>query len=146
MADRIRTGTVEIIGLGDLNRALKELGPQFKGQMRKTNKVVANFVASDARSAAQAQGGVLAHMAPSIKATAGATSAGVSLGGPAHPEGPGAEFGGGRRATTQQFQPWRGTGAGAGYAVYPSIRRDEDRIQLEYLKGADALIRKAGLA
>lgn len=138
---RIKTGLVEVKGMAELNKALKELGPEFKGEMRKANKTVADFVAADAKAAAYTIGGVAAHVAPSIKATAGAQSAGVSFGGPAYPMAGGAEFGSQR---FKQFKEWRGNGFDAGYFAYPSIRHDADRIETEYGKAIDDLIRKAG--
>jgi hypothetical protein len=135
---------VQVEGLVELNKALKDLGDEFKGEMRRTNKGVADFVATDARAGASAAGSTLAHIAPSIKASAGALSAGVSLGGPAYPMAAGAEFGAG--PDLPQFKPWRGNGQGAGYAVYPAIRANADRIESEYGEAADRLIKKAGLA
>ena len=39
----------------------------------------------------------------------------------------GAEFGGKRRTTTQQFPSWRGSGSGAGYFLYPTARASGKR-------------------
>lgn len=140
---RIRTDDgIRVEGLVELNNALKEFGDEFKGEMRKTNKVVADIVAKDARAAATSLGSTAAHVAYSIRASAGAQFAGVSLGDPA---AAGAEFGGGRRPTTQQFQPWRGNGENAGYFLYPTIRRDADKIETEYKQGLERLLRKTGL-
>ena len=115
---RIRTGFIQVDGLRELDAALKSLGPELRKELRTTNKAVATLVANDARSAAYSIGGVAAHVAPSIKASAGTQSAGVALGGPAYPMAGGAEFGAGQdrmrdRRTGQyigfrQFQPWRG--------------------------------------
>lgn len=139
---RIRTGMVQVDGLRELNKALKDMGPELKGELRKTNKTVADFVAVDAKSAAYSVGGVAAHVAPSIKASAGAESAGVSLGGGRYPMAGGAEFGSNK---FKQFKPWRGNGSDAGYFVYPAIRQDADRIETEYGVAMDRLLRKANL-
>lgn len=140
---RIRSGTVAVEGLTELNRALRRMGPEFPKEMRAVNKTVAEFVANDARSNAYSLGGVAAHVAPSIKASAGTTSAGVAFGGPSWPMAGGAEFGSIRY---KQFQPWRGNGPDAGYFVYPAIRQDADRIEDEYTEAVDDLIKKVGLA
>lgn len=46
----------------------------------------------------------------------------------------GAEFGGQKRPTTQQFRPHKGT---RGYWFFPTIRRDEKRIIRLWLGGVD---------
>lgn len=138
---RIRTGDVKIEGLKQLNKALKELGPDFPREMRKVNKEVATGVKDHAIRNAMSLGGVAAHVVPSIKASAGVNSAAVALGGTAHPAAGGAEFGGQRRPTTQQFKPW----SHAGYFLYPAIREDADEIHDDYLGALDDLIHRAGL-
>jgi hypothetical protein len=142
---RIRTGDVKIEGLRQLNKSLKELGPEFPKEMRKVNKEVAGGVAEHAIRNAHSLGGVAAHVVPSIKASAGVNSAAVALGGLAHPAAGGAEFGGQRRPTTQQFKPWRGAGSNAGYFLYPAIREDADEIYNDYLEALDDLVHRAGL-
>lgn len=136
---------VQVHGLNELNRALRELGPGLQRELKGANLDVARFVADDAESAARSLGGVAAKAAPSIKAAARNVAAGVSFGGSSAPYAMGAEFGGGRRSTTQQFKPWRGSGSGAGYFVYPTIRRDAERIEDEYGEAIDDLLRKVGL-
>jgi hypothetical protein len=139
---RIKTGAVQVDGLVELNRALKVMGGDLPKELRAANKAVATFVTADAKSAAESLGGVAALVAPSIKASAGATSAGVAFGGPAYPMAGGAEFG---AYQYPQFHPWRGNGPGAGYFVYPAIRQDVDRIETEYHNALEHLIAKAGL-
>jgi hypothetical protein len=82
---------------------------------------------------------VAAKTAPSVKASAGQVLAGVSFGGPEAPWGPGAEFGGQGRPTTQQFQPHLGR---QGYFVYPTIRENSEDIENRWLEAADDLIKK----
>lgn len=141
-AQRIKTGAVEVHGLAELNRALKKVEGGTPNALREANKKVATTVATKARGRAAAAGSTLAHVAPSIRAVAGATSAGVSGGGAAFPMFGGAEFGSIRY---KQFQPWRGNGPDAGYAVYPTIRDEAPNITEEYREVLDTLIRKAGL-
>ena len=134
--------TIRVDGIKELNAALRDFGGEFKGEMRRTLKPIADMVADDARGAANSLGSTAAHVAPSIKSSAGAQFAAVTLN---HPAGAGAEFGGRGRPTTQQFQPWRGNGENAGYFVWPTIRKDAPRIEEKASEGLDRLIKKAGL-
>lgn len=142
---KFRTGAVEVTGLRELNKALKELGPEFPKEMRKTNKSVADEVRNDARGKALSLGGVAAKTAPTLKSSSGTNSAGVSLGGTTAPWAAGAEFGGGRRSTTRQFKPWRGSGPDAGYFVYPTIRENADDIVDAYNEAIGDLLQRVGL-
>lgn len=141
---RIQTGTVRVEGLRELSKALKQLEDKNLGkELQKANKAAATTVAKDATGAAYSLGSTAAHVAPSIKASAGRMSASVSIGGASHPAAAGAEFGGQGRPTTMQFQPWRGAGSNAGYFLYPTIRRDADKIVEEYTAALDELLGKA---
>lgn len=150
---KIKTDTVQVEGLAELNKALKSLGPDMQKKLVAANRNVAQFVASDARGAAQALGGVAGHVAPSIKAVGGGRSAGVAFGGARYPMAPGAEFGAGQGLTRKrssgsylgfnQFDEWRGNGQDAGYFVYPTIRQDADRIESEWTKSVDELLKEA---
>lgn len=133
---------LRVDGIVELSKALKEISPELRKELRLANKSVAQFVADDSRAAAYSLGGVAALVAPSIKASAGQAFAGVSFGGSEYPMAGGAEFGSIRYP---QFQPWRGNSSDAGYFVYPSIRHDSDRIATEYTAAMDTLLRKAGL-
>jgi len=142
-SQRIKTGAIEVHGLRELDRALKMVESDTPNALRDTNKKVAEKVTSSARGRAAALGGVAAHVAPSLKATAGARSAGVAGGGAWYPMFGGAEFGSIRYP---QFQPWRGSGSDAGYFLYPAIRDEVPHIEDEYREALNELIRKAGLA
>lgn len=135
-------GGIRIEGLNEVVARLKALDVGAEVGIRLANKEAATSVAQGAASAASALGGVAAHSAPAIKASAGIKSAGVALGSDAYPMALGAEFGGGRRPTTQQFEPWRGH---EGYFLYPTIRRDSERINETYRDALDRVIREAGL-
>lgn len=147
---------VRVQGLNEVNRALRELGGrELQKELKATGLEVAEDVADDATSKALALGGVAAKTAPSIKASARFTGAGVSIGGAAYPFAGGAEFGAGqdkirrRKSGTyvgyRQFEPWRGNGSGAGYFVYPAIRDNSDHIAEDYLGAVEQLARKHGL-
>lgn len=139
---RIRTGDVKVEGLAALNRQLKALGPEFQKELKKASLSVASFVADDARAAAYAQGGVAAHVAPSIVAKGYTTSAAVAFGGTGFEMAGGAEFG---SLKYKQFKVWRGNSSDAGYFLYPAIRQDSDRIVTEYTDALDDLIDRLGL-
>lgn len=141
---RVRRGDgVRVDGIRELSLALRRVDPALQREMRRMNLNIADFVADDARSAALSLGGVAAHVAPSIKKSAGADWAGVSFGGPAYPMAGGAEFGAYRY---KQFKPWLGNDESAGYFIYPAIRSDADRIETEAGHALDRMIQKAGLA
>lgn len=147
MARRSAVGAVgvNVEGLEELSKALKQMDNGLDKELRKAGREVAKFVTADAKGAAAGLGSTAAKSAPSLRASAGAAYAGVSLGGGGYPFALGAEFGGRGRPTTQQFQPWRGSGEGAGYFLYPTILRDQQRIEDEYGQALDDVIRKAGL-
>lgn len=131
-------------GLNELNRALRALGKDVQGELKKAHKDVADTVTEDAQGRAYGLGSTAALVAPGLASFGGTTSAGVRLGG--HPAAMGAEFGGRGRPTTQQFQPWRGSGSGAGYFLFPAIRANADRITETYEGMVDDLLRKHDLA
>lgn len=133
---------VNVEGLAQLREALKAVSGDAAKELSAAGKDVAQFVAEDARGAALGLGGVAAKIAPSIKAAAAAGGGAISLGGTAYPMAAGAEFGGQGRPTTQQFKPHLGR---TGYAVYPTIRRDADRIESEFGSAIDDLMRKYDL-
>lgn len=133
---------VNVRGLAELNRTLKQLGPEVQAELKAANVEVGDMVAEDARSIAYDLGGVAAKVAPSIGSTRTQAGAGVSFGGVAYPFAGGAEFGSYRY---KQFRPWRGSGEGAGYMVYPAIRQDSDKIANTYMERIDDLMRKYDL-
>ena len=141
---KVKSGAgVRVEGLDELNRTLRALGGrEFQAELRAAGKEIATEVASDATGKAYSLGGVAAHVAPSISASAGFTSAGVSFGGAAHPAAMGAEFGGQGRPTTQQFKPFRGH---EGYFVYPAIRDNSEEIERTYLAAVDNILKRHGL-
>lgn len=142
---RIKAGGeegVRVEGLNELILRLKALETGSEVGIRLANKAAASLVASGAMSAAQSLGGVAAHVAPSIKASAGIKSGSVSFGGDSFLMGAGAEFGGRGRPTTQQFSPWTGH---TGRFVFPTIRRDRAEIDTTYREALDRIIKEAGL-
>lgn len=130
-------------GLADFLRDLKEIDPKLARALGQVNKAAADLIAGKARSAASSHGSTLAHAAPSIRAAADQKRSKIFLGGPGHPEALGAEFGGQRRPTTQQFEPWRGSDHNAGYALFPAIREGQDAWVALYDRSLQQLFRSA---
>jgi hypothetical protein len=125
--------------IAGLNRALRSLPKEATEQLRTASKGIAQMVADEARGRAIRVGGVARHVAPTITATRDRVPA-IKMGGSGRlPRGGvvgdviwGAEYGGQRRPTTQQFQPWRGSSRGAGYFLWPAIRARSDDIDERY--------------
>lgn len=139
---------IESADLKRLRADLKNLAPEARDELNHEIHDVAQDVASGAQRRAEALGGVAAKTAPSVKATTerrNALTAGVGLGGATAPWAAGAEFGGGARPTTQQFQPYRGSGEGAGYFLYPTIRDEAEHIEDRYLGALDRAFRREDL-
>jgi len=134
-----------------LNKALRRLPKEATEQLRGASREIATFVASDARGLAVHVGGIARHVAPTIQSTRDRVPV-VRMGGSGRLPTSGhnysrsrsgsrqtigdviwgAEYGGGARPTTRQFLPWRGSSTGAGYFLWPTIRRDSDRIHDAY--------------
>jgi hypothetical protein len=139
--------------IAGLNRALRSLPKLAHAELRTASGVIASDIAAEAAGMAQRVGGVARYVAPTIKARRGDKPA-VQMGGTALLPGRGgrannanqrignvmwgAEFGGQRRDTTQQFQPWRGNKRGAGYFLWPTVRINSDDIMERY---SEALLR-----
>lgn len=138
-----RTGDIQVTGLAELSRALKGLDKGLAKELRLANKEVATDVVRGATGRGLALGGVAAKTAPTLKVAAGQSSAAVVLDAATYPWAGGAEFGGQRRSTTMQFQPWRGAGPDAGYFVYPEIREGSDERAATYEERVDRLLKRA---
>lgn len=114
MSVRRRVYTIE-----GAQKALRSLPKHLQKEMRQASKDIAGDVATHAGGAARAQGGVAGHVAPSIKARTDRYPV-IEMRGPAIL---GAEFGGGARPRTRQFEPHRGT---RGYFLFPTVRERGD--------------------
>lgn len=152
MGNTIRSRTLKVDGLRELNRSLRAIGPEAQVELKEASRKVAQFVADDAKAAAMSLGGLAEKTAPSIKPVGGVNGAGVAFGGARYPFGGVAEFGAYATKRTgwyankplgkPQFEPWRGNDRGAGYFVYPSIRQDEDRIFTEFTDAVDGILKR----
>lgn len=119
---RARQQSVKVEGLDQLEADLKRAAAELPDDIKKANQGLSRDVAKTARARAKGLGSTAAHAAGGIGAAGGSSAAAVMLKASSVPEILGAEFGGRRRPTTQQFQPWRGSGESAGYFLYPTIR------------------------
>ena len=131
-------GFVRVTGIRDLQRALRDVADDLPKELGLANQKVAQHIVDEATSAAEALGPLWARAAESMKAARKQRVAAINFGGARHPEALGAEFGAGQnvlRNTSRgvipgwnQFPPWRGSDTGAGYFLFPTIRREGDRI------------------
>jgi hypothetical protein len=144
-----KSSGINVIGLKELQRELKNLDADWPKELRKANKEAAEMVATRARRSFARGRGVAPKVVPSIRALAQARSAAVKIGGQRFPFAMGAEFGGGKyrkgRPTsaggyTTQFLPHRGK---RGYHLYPTLRDSTDEVVDIYGDLVDALTRRA---
>ncbi len=153
MAGKSRTVTRNagfyVEGWSAFVKELKAAGEGVDQELRERFKGVAEEVAAEARQAAEGRHPVARHprarpsqrqhwadLVGTIRAGATARTPHVAVGSARVPWALGQEFGGGRRATTRQFPPWRGNGEGAGYFLWPTIRENRE----EMLEAADAAV------
>lgn len=145
--------TTTYTSVAGLNRALRKVPKEATAKLRDAAQGIAEDIARKAQARAQAEGGVAALVAPTIRAGRDRVPL-VRMGSSAKlPEsGPGWERDrGGDRQTIGdvmwgaefgairwlQFEPWRGNGTGAGYFLWPTVRGESDAIGERY---SDALL------
>lgn len=151
---------VKVVGLRELIKDLRAVDATLPKQLQQAGKAIAEEVAAATRAAATAQGGVAAKAAPAYRASATQREASIRIDAKKYPYAFGAEFGGGkyrvgrptpgnrvgqglRPGYTTQFRAWRGSSAGAGYALWPTIRRMRAEIERRYLGAIDAATAEA---
>ena len=147
---------IRIDGLQELLKGLRAEDESLVDIVKVANGKVAKLVRDKASVQAASlgrRGAVRA--AATMKATQSLQSATLKLGNKNTPGALGEEFGAYRnltRAVTRrnrhvtvlgwrQFQPWRGSGAGAGYFLWETIRNNRDEIRDTYLAELDRLHR-----
>lgn len=140
---------VEVQGLKPVLRTLTKLGPELNREIREAAGEIAADEAVRVRQAAAAS--------DKLSAAVGATVAprrdrlpAIAAGGAkrlpvkGRPKASqvvfGAEFGGRKRKTTQQFRPHLKK---TGYWMWPTIREDQERMLIRWTEAANAAIRKA---
>jgi hypothetical protein len=136
-----RTG-VEVRGLDQFRKELRQLDRSFGKELGQANKRAAEVVATAARAKALATGGVAAKAAPDIKTAAQQRAAKLVLDATRHGYAIGA-FAGSKQYA--QFKPWQGPEIeeGKGYAVGPAIVEKEDEFLNVYGNALEDLARRA---
>src|SRR5918994_7614584 len=120
---------IDVDGLKPLLRDLRRIDRDLPKTMRRQLLPVSQTVLRGAQAKASGLGGVHAHAARrGLRAGATQNTAWLRLLATKEPTILGAEFGGGRSPRPRQFPPGRGSGSGAGYFVYPTIRDKSDDI------------------
>lgn len=133
-----RTLRVEFDG-GKVARRLNRAGAKIEIGMGTVRREFTARSVGRARQTAGSLGDVHRHILPGILIIGGAAQSTIKLDLRKQPAILGAEFGGQRRSTTQQFRPYRGSGPRAGYFLYPSLRaesRQLDRLVLGLIERA----------
>lgn len=143
---------IEVEGLREVLTRLNKLGPDLNREVRVSSKEIAEEEAGRIRSAAGGSGDV-------VSAAVGATVRARSdrlpsiVGGGARRlhqlSGKprlsdvffGAEYGGGKRATTRQFRPHKGK---VGYWFWPQIREDQELMLQEWAEALDRVLNGSG--
>jgi hypothetical protein len=142
MPRRRADGFVTVRGLKDLQRALREIDKKLPRELGSAGQRVAQHVVDTATIRAKALGPLEARAARSLAAARQQRVAAIKFGGNRYPMALGAEFGAaqnvprtvirhGRQTTARgynQFRAWRGNSTGAGYFLFPTIRREGDQI------------------
>lgn len=135
-----RSEAIQVHGLREFQQALKELDDRMPRELAAANAEAAEVVAREAQRRARSLGSTAGKAAASIKAARQQRAAAVSIGGPQFPFALGAEFGGGRRPTTMQFEPWKGH---EGYFLFPAVRETKAQFMDVYERALDDLMHRA---
>lgn len=167
-AGRGKQASIYIEGLDEFLRDVGRVDPQFNKELRKAAIDVAKILVSDTQSAAAqvthngtGRSAMFVEAAKGLRAksdrypTISLSSSGfVSKSAPNRKRKTkvkrsdvffGAEFGGGARRSTNQFNPYVAspTGRGGrGYFFFPTVRKDADKIAAQYLDAIDVILRK----
>jgi hypothetical protein len=138
----VPTERIPIEGLNETLRAFKRYGPDAAAELRTAAQKISAQAASQLQAAGRSSDRTSALAAGSVRARRDRVP--VIVAGGASRAGRvffGAEFGGQRRKTTQQFRPYRGK---QGYWFYPALRAMTPKVLEEYGKALDRAARKWG--
>lgn len=135
----------------EIVRRLNRLPQTAKQEIREAARAIAEDEAARIRSAGGRDDEQSDAVASFVRARSdrlpaivagGRKKAGVSGGATVSQLFYGAEFGGQRRPTTQQFRPWRGR---QGYWFWPTLRADQARMMERWLGALTAIEREWGM-
>jgi hypothetical protein len=161
MPARVPAGAENILGIKELRRELRRLGPEWPKQLRKAHKELADWEAGRAQSRARSMGGVFARAATAIKGSGTQRQASISVRPTAKNPMAHAAFWGAKRQSGwynaaryrgsrgQQHPTWVGNtwdvarrGQGP-YAINEQLAADVDEIEARYTELIDDLFRRA---
>ena len=134
---------IEVHGLREFRRALREAGQQFPKELRQANKEAAELVAPEVRRRApkgpHEGGGRVQPIVASVRAGGTQRAGYVAVGGARSPHAPVYEFGGTlrRHASTVRTQVM------ARPYVYPSVEAKADEVVDFYGEALDRVARRA---
>lgn len=134
---------VRVEGLRELQREMRAVERALPRELRAASKEAADVVAEGTRRAFAGLGGSAPKVVPTVKALAQQRGASVKIGGSSSVGGKvalGNEFGSVRY---KQFPSWRGSGQGAGYALFPTIRQRRDEVLETYGRALDRVTKRA---
>lgn len=156
MARGTPTGAVQVRGLSELQRALRDVDVALPRELRVANKEAAELVADAARARAEGLGGVAEKTAPSIRALGEQRRAKIALGGARYPFALGANFGAyhdrprntahGRLEGWNQFPSWAGnrfTGGSRDRFLYWAVAHKRKEFIEVYEQLLDAVAKRA---
>lgn len=138
-----RSDKVDIQGLAQLQKALRDVDPELAKQLRIRQKSIAEDIVDKATARGDSLGGVAAKSTQALKAKGEQRNAKVILDAQRFPWALGGEFGG---LGYRQFKPWRGNrytdplGQDVGYFLHPTLRDERDHIIHEYEAMVDDLL------
>ncbi len=136
---RADKGFVQVEGLVELQKALRELDKSFPRIISVASKRTAELVATRAKDRAGGVSKMAAKAAESIVAKGEQRGASVKFGSARVPFAMGAEFG---SIAFHQFPAWRGSGHTAGYFLFPTIRASATESLALFERELDAALRE----
>lgn len=146
MAGATMRGSIEVEGLRPLLSAMNKLPKDMNGRLRDASQEIATDEAAAIQAAGRSSDAQSRLVAPTVRARRDRVPAIVGggakrLAAEGRPKAMviffGAEFGGRKRKTTQQFRPHKGK---QGYWFWPTLRRDEDRMVGTWLDAVDGVL------
>lgn len=129
---------IEVEGLKDFQRALKDAGGDFPKELRLASKEAAKVVATGTRQSFLSRAGVAPKVAASVKVLASQRGAAVRIGGNKFPYALGSNFGSVRFRRFPMF-----AGHGSDYSLYKTIKAKRDEVIEVYGEAVDRIARKA---